>query len=103
MTNHWRDIKNTDLILINDSSRSQALGATAWIDLFPPERIVHIRRGSSPDLARVARLILRRAIGLVFSGGGARGFAHAGVMRALTEAGIPVQTESAGDIESAPN
>ena len=31
-----------------------------------------------------------RGIGLVLSGGGARGFAHVGVIRALEEAGIPI-------------
>lgn len=79
-----------DLILINDGSQRQPSGATAWLDLFPPEHIVHIRREFPADLQRVARLILRRAVGIVFSGGGARGFAHAGVVRALAEAGIPI-------------
>lgn len=79
-----------DLILINDASSRRGAGATPWLELFPPEHIIHIRRESAADLARVARLILRRAIGIVFSGGGARGFAHAGVVRALTEAGIPI-------------
>ncbi len=37
-------------------------------------------RGSSPG----------RPIGIVFSGGGARGFAHIGIVKALREAGIPM-------------
>lgn len=32
----------------------------------------------------------RKKIGLALSGGGARGFAHIGVLKALTEAGIPI-------------
>ncbi|MBS0589461.1 MAG: patatin-like phospholipase family protein [Proteobacteria bacterium] len=39
------------------------------------------------DIARVARLLTGRSMGLVLSGGGARGFAHIGVVRALREAG----------------
>lgn len=42
------------------------------------------------DYARLARRVAGRAVGLVLGGGGARGFAHLGVMRALEEAGIPV-------------
>jgi predicted acylesterase/phospholipase RssA len=42
------------------------------------------------DLARLARLLSRKAVGLALSGGGARGFAHIGVLKALDEAGVPV-------------
>ncbi len=38
---------------------------------------------------RVARLIAGRTIGLVLGGGGARGLAHVGTLRAMDEAGIP--------------
>ena len=37
----------------------------------------------------LARVIARRSIGLVLSGGGARAYAHIGVIRALREAGLP--------------
>ena len=40
------------------------------------------------SLARIERLLCGDGRGLVLSGGGARGFAHIGVMRALHEAGI---------------
>jgi NTE family protein len=51
---------------------------------------VHLRRGLERDLARLARLLSRNAVGLVFAGGGARGFAHLGTWRALAEQGIEV-------------
>jgi NTE family protein len=38
----------------------------------------------------VARLLSGRALGVVLSGGGARGFAHIGVLRAMHEAGIVI-------------
>ncbi|MEK6806109.1 MAG: patatin-like phospholipase family protein [Pseudomonadota bacterium] len=41
-------------------------------------------------VARLARQITGRGIGLVFGGGGARGFAHLGLIRALNELAIPV-------------
>src|SRR5262249_49947449 len=43
----------------------------------------HVRTSRVADIARLARLISGRAVGLVFSGGGARGFAHIGVMKAF--------------------
>jgi NTE family protein len=42
------------------------------------------------DYGRLARLLMRRGVGLVLSGGGARGFAHLGIVRALREAKVPI-------------
>jgi NTE family protein len=49
----------------------------------------HIRAGVQGDINRLARFIAGRAVGLVLAGGGARGFAHIGVIKALKEAGVP--------------
>ena len=49
----------------------------------------HLRAGHQGDVARVARFIAGRAVGLVLAGGGARGFAHIGIIKALKEAGVP--------------
>jgi NTE family protein len=48
----------------------------------------HIREGVPQDLRRFARMITGRAIGVVLSGGGARGMSHVGVIRALRESGF---------------
>jgi NTE family protein len=52
--------------------------------------ICHVRRGNADDIARLARLVRGTAVGLVLSAGGARGFAHLGVIRALREGHIPI-------------
>jgi predicted acylesterase/phospholipase RssA len=57
---------------------------------FAVDEVVHLRSGSTADVGRVARLATGHGVGLVLSGGGARGFAHLGAMRALREAGVPV-------------
>jgi NTE family protein len=44
----------------------------------------------APDLAALARQITGRGVGLVLGGGGARGFAHIGLMRALEQLEIDV-------------
>jgi NTE family protein len=59
-----------------------------WLEQQPCRRH-HLVRNPA-DVARVARLLTGRGIGLVLGGGGARGFAHIGVLRALREAGVPV-------------
>ncbi len=50
----------------------------------------HIRAGLPDDIKRMARFVSGRAVGLVLAGGGARGFAHIGVLKALKEAHVPI-------------
>lgn len=45
---------------------------------------------ASQDVARLARWMAGKAVGLVLSGGGSRGLAHLGVLHALDSAGVPV-------------
>ncbi|KAF2145139.1 uncharacterized protein K452DRAFT_222292 [Aplosporella prunicola CBS 121167] len=42
------------------------------------------------DFHRLARRLCGKTVGLVLGGGGARGIAHVGIIRALEEAGIPI-------------
>ena len=70
---------------------TEPLGTGRWLDLRPEvARHFHVRENRPADVARLARRIAGRSIGLVLGGGGARGFAHLGVLRALEEAGVPV-------------
>ena len=62
--------------------------ASRWLKTLPVAQHHHI--ADAADLGRAARLITRRGVGLVLSGGGARGFAHLGIVRALREARVPV-------------
>jgi len=48
----------------------------------------HIDWSSSYDFERLGRYLTGRSIGLVLGGGGARGYAHIGVIRALQDAGV---------------
>lgn len=64
----------------------------------------NVRRGSGGDVARVARLVSGRANTLVLGGGGARGFAHLGVLRAIEDRGLEIDAiggTSAGSIIAA--
>ena len=57
-------------------------------------------RGDADDAARVTRLVLNRGIGVVFGGGGARGIAHIGVLRALEAHGVPIDATGGTSIGS---
>jgi predicted acylesterase/phospholipase RssA len=62
------------------------------------DRILHFRSTSTVEVARVARLATGTGTGIVLGGGGARGFAHLGVYRALTELGVPVDAVAGASI-----
>jgi predicted acylesterase/phospholipase RssA/CRP-like cAMP-binding protein len=53
-------------------------------------RHFHVRRDRETDFERLARFVNGREVGLVLSGGGARGFAHVGCIRAMQELNIPI-------------
>jgi NTE family protein len=62
--------------------------ARRWLKALPRARLHQMR--DDADAARVARLIIGKAMTLVLSGGGARGFAHLGVFKALKESGVVI-------------
>lgn len=62
--------------------------ARRWLKVTPDIPHHHVR--GTPDVRRVARLLTGRSLGLVLSGGGARGFTQIGVVRALREAGLEI-------------
>lgn len=78
------------LILLHDAAKRSPVGTRHWLARRPVSSHYHIRPALDRDLARLARLLTGRAVGLVLAGGGARGCAHLGVYRALQERGIEV-------------
>lgn len=76
-------------LLLHHGGRARRGCVAAWRAAWPEFGAAHHLRDLG-DLPRIARLIAGRATSLVLSGGGARGFAHLGVLRALHEAGIEV-------------
>jgi NTE family protein len=86
-----------ELALLHDE-RIETGAATRWLQSSPPAQHHHIV--DAADLSRLARLLTRRGVGLVLSGGGARGFAHLGVIRALREARVPIDFVGGSSIGS---
>lgn len=62
--------------------------AAAWLAELRGARHHHVRGDrAAADTERIARLLIGRSMGLVLSGGGARGFAQIGIVHALREGG----------------
>lgn len=78
------------LVLIQPPEQLSPRGTSAWLNRRALADHVHVRQGHDGDMARLARIQTRNAVGLVLAGGGARGFAHLGVYRALRERGVEV-------------
>ncbi len=78
------------LALLHPPETKLPAGTAAWIAQRRLNFHHHLRRNNTSDMARLARFLSGKALGLVLSGGGAKGFAHIGVYRALEEAGISV-------------
>jgi predicted acylesterase/phospholipase RssA len=77
-----------DVVLLEPADRP---AAGALLDALEP-RSTHRVAGATfaADVARLARRLTGRSVGLVLSGGGARGFAHIGVIEELLAAGIVI-------------
>jgi predicted acylesterase/phospholipase RssA/CRP-like cAMP-binding protein len=65
-------------------------GTRRWLEPRAADEHFHLRWGNADDLGRLARHLAGQAVGLALGGGGARGFAHIGMLRALREAGVPI-------------
>lgn len=81
-------VARSTLILLQPSSVRTPSKTQAWFKQRDVRRHFHLRAENDADWKRVARTLVGKSVGLVLSGGGARGFAHLGIMRALEEAGI---------------
>ncbi|NIP94658.1 MAG: patatin-like phospholipase family protein [Akkermansiaceae bacterium] len=77
-----------DLVLLQDGAPYR--GTAAWLGPRSIRRHYHVCLDSAPDRERGRRLLSGRDVTLVLGGGGARGFAHIGVVRACQELGIPI-------------
>ena len=79
-----------NLVLLYPDGKRLPSGTSRWFANRNVQRVFHVRLDTEDDFGRVARCLGDAAIGLVLGGGGARGLAHIGVVRALREAGIPI-------------
>jgi predicted acylesterase/phospholipase RssA len=87
------------LVLLHRDGSARPSGTARWLDPRPELAAHHhVRLDRGADLDRVARRITGRSVAVVFGGGGPRGFAHLGVVRALEEAGVAVDATGGASI-----
>jgi len=79
-----------ELVLLHPADEAEPTGTLAWLEGRELAAFHHVRQGDPTHWQRLARRLTGRAVGVVLSGGAARGLAHIGVARALEEAGQPV-------------
>src|SRR5205814_479805 len=78
------------LVLIQSEDCDRPRGSARWLRDRRVEMHHHVRLGMPGDFERLARFLTGSAICLALGGGGARGFAHIGALRALREENVPV-------------
>ena len=79
-----------ELVRLHENDGTPPSRTSAWLEPRDVRGCHHVRNGVRQDYERLARLLTGRAFGLVLGGGGARGLAHIGVIRAIQEVGIPI-------------
>ncbi len=84
------ELRGCDLVAYDAAPGSGRVAG--WADAVVPIETHLVRAGAdrAGDLARMARRLSGRSVGVVLSGGGARAFSHIGVLEELLAAGIEI-------------
>jgi NTE family protein len=85
-----RQFRLVDLILLRHAGERQVTSTVEWMEATEATRGFHWNHMDEQDARRLARTMSGKSVGLVMSGGGARAYAHIGVIRALREANCPI-------------
>lgn len=85
-----RQFRLVDLVLLSHGADRPATTTADWMQAGEATRVFHWTGMDENDCRRLARTMAGKSVGLVLSGGGARAYAHIGVIRALREANCPI-------------
>jgi NTE family protein/lysophospholipid hydrolase len=78
------------LVLLHEDTAALPSNTPQWLTHRQIDNHQHIRWPREDDFQRLSRRINGHALGLVLGGGGARGLAHIGILRAFEEKQIPI-------------
>jgi NTE family protein len=82
---HEHSFQLVDVVLVRAKGPRARSYAPEWKQATRALRVFNWRDDRLGDVARLARVISGKSVGLVLGGGGARAFAHIGAVRALRE------------------
>jgi NTE family protein len=84
------ELRGCDLLFSIDDGGAPAL--KRWLDALEPraQHVLEPGERLQESVARAARRLVGRSVGVVLSGGGARALAHIGALRELLAAGIAI-------------
>ena len=82
--------QHVSLVLLHDPATDRPRHTDRWLEHRSVGAVYHLRSGDQKHLERLARTLTGRAVGVVLGGGGGKGFAHLGLLRALEGLGVPV-------------
>jgi len=94
-SHHGNFSHRVELVMLHDQVAPYPLpsGTTRWLDPRPRiERWHHVRVSVASDYERIVRHLAGSAVGMVLGGGGSRGLAHLGVIKACKELGVPIDS-----------
>lgn len=91
----WRLVEQqkhpkVSLALVHPTDTVLPSGTPRWLASRPLSSHHHVRVDDRVTIERLGRLLAGRGTSLVLGGGGARGFAHLGVLVVLDGAGVPI-------------
>ncbi|MEE9159615.1 MAG: patatin-like phospholipase family protein, partial [Gammaproteobacteria bacterium] len=85
-------IAREELVLLHPNKDKLPSGTKQWLDRRNVANHHHIVFDSTDDYKRLCRFLTGRAICLVLGGGGVRGCAHIGLIRAMQELHVPIDS-----------
>jgi PAS domain S-box-containing protein len=85
-------IARQELVLLHQNRNKIPSGTIQWLNRRNVANHHHIVSDSTDDYKRLCRFLTGRAISLVLGGGGARGCAHIGLIRAMQELHVPIDS-----------
>ncbi|MCG8611230.1 MAG: patatin-like phospholipase family protein, partial [Pseudomonadales bacterium] len=84
----WQRQRKNLILIHPDQNRIR--NTEQWLRAIQPNRLCHLHIDSPRAARRLNRALSDQTVGLVLGGGGARGFAQIGILRAFEEANIEV-------------
>lgn len=89
-TSPARQFRLVDLVLLHHGGERPATSTLEWKYAAEAARVFHWNGMDATECRGLARTMAGKSVGVVMSGGGARAYAHIGVIRALREANCPI-------------